>query len=562
MGARVLVSVGAVLALLLDFATAQPRTVQAKNVNGFATPLSIQRDDQGAVHVSLCSRVNLTLSAPSAAFFGDLVGQSGCNMENATQKMELSQLAAEMREETDEEVWRQPGGFMIHAIRVGSTAAANMAGGHPDAVILKEPSAFAEVLLWFKGTQEEQQQQQQQQQRHPPRRREAILALRLVAHLFFRAAASQRLSLLLQDGIPDARDRAGQTSIIVKLASSGTVSSSQLALLREAFPNVPFAYLIREPAASLASLTLSPSSSVIAASVLDSPCLRWRGLPAAQQLPGLLDIARSTDPLDLSVEQYCAAHLYALHDSMLTQIESDEVVTRGSARPKPLVIDHTDLPDAIWQHLLPAFGFDVDESVRARCLEYGTFDAKDTRKVGYTSKVPSDAAKRWAVAYTQVTYTQLHRHASRGGELSNNTKAAIDAAHSAAAAARANTSAGVGRYSHTAGITGAPPLRPCTDGNRKARNSVEAAEFGMNLYAHGDVLGGEACWALALRLQSSEPPNQYQAGNRVAVLQNLADVEGVLSREDSRRIRIGQVEPSPSYLPWPRRVPSPSYLPW
>ena len=294
----------------------------------FFSSCGVVLHDDGRAFVSTCG-INLTLAPTIFPFFDDLAKATGCDGRNV-EDFELHALAAMLRSELDEERWARPSGFIIHAMRVGSTAAANMVGGHPDVVVLKEASALTSVLLWPLHDE--------------ATKRLATLALRVVAQLFFRAAASQRQKDF-------GRARAAQTALVFKLASSSTASALQLSVLRDAFPDVPFAYLIRDPATSVASLLATPSTM----DLTSVPCLRWRGRPPSRQLPTLLDRARTNDPFSLSMEQYCAAHLAALHHSMSEQVASDAEMTRRMAydddgggwsldSPLSLVLDHSSLP--------------------------------------------------------------------------------------------------------------------------------------------------------------------------------------------------------------------------
>ena len=63
------------------------------------------------------------------------VRSSGCDTNHF--ELELSELATQLSAETPPEHWHTPAGFLIHAMRAGSTAAANMVGASPDVVVLK-----------------------------------------------------------------------------------------------------------------------------------------------------------------------------------------------------------------------------------------------------------------------------------------------------------------------------------------------------------------------------------------------------------------------------------------
>jgi len=163
----------------------------------------------------------------------------------------LSELMRLLEQETPEDYWSSPRGFVVHGGRVGSTALANMLGSLPDVVALKEPEAFTDLLLSAAPSADEADSPLRSLT-HAFRAR----ALRAVAHLFFRASASLRL------GATNDRAYAGRTSLVVKLSTAGTAWPSSLRLLRAAFPSTPFVYLVREPAGrSRASSRPPPASS-------------------------------------------------------------------------------------------------------------------------------------------------------------------------------------------------------------------------------------------------------------------------------------------------------------
>ena len=192
------------------------------------------------------------------------------------------------------------------------------------------------------------------------------------------------------------------------------------------------------------------------------------------------------------------------------------------------MLDHGALPAGVWEEILPFLGLEPDDETRARARAYGAVNAKDAGRTGYDSAAPSEPARRWAVAYAAETYAKLVQLSSsrRGsGRASQRTREeadakALTAAREAAAAARANLSAGVGRFGHSAGLDGAPALaRGCADdggggnsiqqllsggGAAETRSYVAVAEQGMRRYHAADLLGAEACWVRALLLATAE----------------------------------------------------------
>ena len=134
-------------------------------------------------------------------FYNELVAMSGCDEDGATRTYELIELCDKLMSETPEERWHQPAGFMIHAMRVGSTAAANMVGAHSDAIVFKEPTALTDILLWFSGNLRSQ---------HRPSRRQARQALRAVVHIFFPRSGLAALQRALTKHLHGGRRCAGR----------------------------------------------------------------------------------------------------------------------------------------------------------------------------------------------------------------------------------------------------------------------------------------------------------------------------------------------------------------
>ena len=519
------------LAEIFRFSIERRNMSQLDALPTFASPISTSLEN-GVARVTICKSINLTMAPTDFPFFDDLIPSSSCDVN--THHVELSRLVSMLVNETPEVHWIQPAGFLIHAMRVGSTAAANMAGAPSNAVVIKEPSVITEILSWHGGWQGGESRQRRRQQQV------AVQALRAIAHLFFRSAASQRLTEWANRGLytrQDAQQRAGRTQVVFKLASSGTATAAQLRLLRAAFPDVPFAYVVRDPKASVASL-VAPSQK--SHELLNAPCLRWRSRPASAQLPSLLERAGATHPLELTVEQYCAAHLGAMHEGMLAQIEADGGLS--DPRQRTLVIDHSALPGAVAGEILPFFSFQVDTWTRARALQYGSVNAKNARLKSYDSKTPSAAAGRWATAYAGVTYSRLlaltSSHRAAGPEA-----AAVSLANAerAAIAARADESVGAGRFAHTAGLSGMSTTRQCERAEEED-NFIEVSEHGMELFRQGDLLGGEACWLQALQMAFDHTREEQMVEvfqRRVSsILQNLATLEGTLSREERMRVTI------------------------
>jgi hypothetical protein len=165
------------------------------------------------------------------------------------------------------------------------------------------------------------------------------------------------------------RPRAGQRGYVLKLDAWSTRS---LGTLRSAFPGVPWVFLFREPVDVLASH------------------LRRRG---AHMVPGALDPALfGFEPREVEripPEEYCARVLASIYRAALEH--RDEAA---------LFIDYSELPDAVADRILPAFGLECDEDELARMRQAAGLDAKNPTLTFAREELPAtpelrEAADRW-----------------------------------------------------------------------------------------------------------------------------------------------------------------------
>jgi hypothetical protein len=486
----------------------------------YGVPLRIHATREGPM-VEICSTVNLTAAPTLAPFFDNLVEYSGCKQAGADARgISLDVLVAKLAQETPTELWATPAGLIVHAMRSGSTAMANMVGSHPNVVVLKEPQAITDVLLAAMPSGDDVAGTDDGGALRGRTSEQQMMALKALTQLFFRSAASQRLSTALRRGFSRnaAQVHAADTKIVIKLATAGTAFHSSLALLRAAFPTTPVVYLVREPVASLASLLAATDRTEL----LSAPCLRWRGRRAAYHLPTLLECAGVSDPLELTAERYCAAHLAALHQSMLGQIEADR--DTGKARtPLSLIVDHSALHESVERDVLSHFGLATSRRSLQAILAAGLLDAKNasSQTRGYASRTASPATRRWATAYAARTYARVRA----AGRESAASAALLSAASLAARAAKANQSAGEGFYIHSGGIRGFRPRATCADSDELDEPRMEqVAELGMKHFMAGALFAAEACWLRSLEVGGSD-------SSRASVLRNLASLEDLLERK-------------------------------
>ena len=212
-------------------------------------------------------------------------------------------------------------------------------------------------------------------------------------------------------------------------------------------------------------------------------------------------LAPLSNALSLSIEQYCSAHIGALHHAMIAQIRADGGVVSAGTNVADiellphsrlsLVIDHSQLPSAVLDDLLPHFGLAMDEPSIQTAIEWSRINSKDPSTAGYTKRAIAPATRRWAEAYAAVTYATMRASAtlasstSSGGDSGGGSGGAEDvalgadeddssgdtgkahaihavqAAVAVARAARLNESAGIGRSAEILEqlISDSPPWR-------------------------------------------------------------------------------------------------------
>jgi hypothetical protein len=213
--------------------------------------------------------------------------------------------------------------FIFHSSRCGSTLLAQMLAALPQCVVHSEPP----VLDDFFSRHGEQPHAQ------------AVPLLRALA-----GALGQRLSAV-------------ETHYIVKL---DCWHIRHLPLLRAAFPDTPFWFLYREPAAILASHR------------------RQRG---PQMVPGLVlppAVGAGVEPWDL--EGYCAA--------VLRHIFGEALAHAGQLR----LLDYRQLPGVMWEELLAELGLAPDPQQRAALQARAGFHAKAGSRVFNGDPQPQQAA--------------------------------------------------------------------------------------------------------------------------------------------------------------------------
>jgi hypothetical protein len=171
--------------------------------------------------------------------------------------------------------------------------------------------------------------------------------------------------------------RGDEHSYVLKLDAWNACS---LGLFRRAFPDVPWVFLFRDPVEVLASH------------------FRQRG---AHMVPGALDprlfgleleeVARMTP------EEYCARVLAAIYRSAL-----------GHRDEQALFVDYRELPAAVFDRIMGAFGLECSEPELARMREFALLDAKNPHLLfSPTEREASPALREAAECWVRPLYEEL-----------------------------------------------------------------------------------------------------------------------------------------------------------
>jgi hypothetical protein len=154
-----------------------------------------------------------------------------------------------------------------------------------------------------------------------------------------------------------------------------------LATVRRAFPDVPWVFLFREPVEVLASQ------------------LRHRG---AHMIPGAIDPALfgldRASITQMTPEEFCACVLAAICRSALAHRDA-----------RALFVNYRDLPGAVFDRILPAFGLECDEDDRAAMEAAARLDAKNPALPFSTEReaVAPPALRRATDRWVRPLYEEL-----------------------------------------------------------------------------------------------------------------------------------------------------------
>jgi hypothetical protein len=217
----------------------------------------------------------------------------------------LSEQAPELR----------PAGFIFHMTRCGSTLVTRMLASLPAIVALSEPSPIDDVL-------------------RAPAGLPGVTADRIVGWLRAVTAALGR------------RRHKEQRDFVIKLDGWHALV---LPLIRRAFPDVPWAFLYRQPVEVLGSIDTIPPYQMVPGGI--DPALVGLSRPQALAMP---------------LERYAAVVLERICRAAIEH----------HAQANGLLIEYRELPDAVPERLVAHFGLDCDAAALARMREIARFDAK------------------------------------------------------------------------------------------------------------------------------------------------------------------------------------------
>jgi hypothetical protein len=209
----------------------------------------------------------------------------------------------------------RPAGLIFHMSRCGSTLASRMLAALPRNVVLSEPVPLDQVLRAPAGLPH-------------------VSAERIVGWLRAVTAALAR------------RRHADERNLVIKLEGWHALV---LPIIRRAFPEVPWAFLYRQPIEVLVSIA---------------------ALRSRQALPNGIDPAL----VGLSYRQAAAMSLDLYAAIALERICRAAIEHHRASNG--LLIEYRELPEAVPDRLLPHFGLECDADGLARMREVARFDAK------------------------------------------------------------------------------------------------------------------------------------------------------------------------------------------
>ncbi len=250
-----------------------------------------------------------------------------------------------------------PAGFVFHMSRCGSTLVSRLLSTLPGMVVASEPGPVNALL-------------EIDPERVDPAARATVL------RLLIRALGRIRFG--------------DETRFVVKLSSWNV---RLLPLFRAAFPDVPWVFVHRDPAAVLASILAGPPG--------------WLQL---QRFPRQAAYLFGFDPAAVEAmtpDEFAARVLAAMLETWLAE-----------APPDALTVDYRSLPTAISDRIAPALGLQPTEADIARMVEEARYSAKDPGRRVFAAPPPAEppaAAQLIEPAYRRLVGDSLSAPWGRRG---------------------------------------------------------------------------------------------------------------------------------------------------
>jgi hypothetical protein len=155
-------------------------------------------------------------------------------------------------------------------------------------------------------------------------------------------------------------------------------------VIHRAFPDVPWIFLTRDPVEVLVSHLSGRGAHMV---------------PGAIE-PGLFGLD-AEEVLHMPTEEYCARVLAAIHRSAIDHLDE-----------RAIVVDYRELPGAVIDSILPAFGLECDDGDLERMRAAARFDAKNPQLFHSPDseakqRDASPALRRAAERWVQPLYEEL-----------------------------------------------------------------------------------------------------------------------------------------------------------
>jgi hypothetical protein len=310
--------------------------IPMRGVPSHWTPISVGGGSDPAVTLCKLDYDSYWRAPSSLPMFKDLLAASSCS--GRKKKVEkLSKLKKEMDNDPDGTL--EVTGLVFHETRCGSTLVADMLGSHPHHLVFSESSPPAEVAS-----------------------RGDVAMLRTIMRLMCRSAYHTKCFFKLQ-----------------------SINTPRIHLFRQAFPEVPWAFVFREPVQVMMSHLKGGSGSAV--------CLRSKSKPTAQHLEILG--ATKSNYRSLGDEAFCAAHLAYLSTVAYNEYLKDTELG--------LLLPYTDLPHLMPQKLLAQhFHSPVDQAGLDRMAETSKVYSKGRKGSAKSGEFSGDSKQKEKAANGKV----------------------------------------------------------------------------------------------------------------------------------------------------------------